>query len=326
MAPSVSASGVDTVRFVHRLPGVDLRAVFGQLGYRHGSNGSILANSSTCSGSRVVAWPSHGLLAHEGRLAELLLGRGDHSLGAISDVPVGAEIVRDELVEMLCVDPGAGALIGRLDLAADIDFDAPSEGLAFLRSLRGICPPRARITTETHADGSPMCVYVRTPKRGTVLARAYDKGRETGAYAAGERVRIEAQIRLPSTKRCAARDVEHLDAAVLFGRTWRSYTESDEIVVAGPDGATAHLVALMNTRRMTYANAERLAGTVQILKHVGRAAYHDPAEGTKANSRRSARRLKALRDAGIALEYELGGEVVVPTSELLRAAIASFSA
>jgi len=149
---------------------------------------------------------------------------------------------------------------------------------------------------------------------------------ESGSDPPGLRIRVESQNRPPKARRYRPDVLASLDLAPVFGRTMRHYLTAERLVAAGPDGAVAELVAEAQRGRLSMARAEKLAGSVGFLKHAGRAAYHDPALSAKENNRRSARRLKALRDAGVALEHELPPAAVVPTSELLRSAIAEFTA
>jgi hypothetical protein len=104
------------------------------------------------------------------------------------------------------------------------------------------------------------------------------------------------------------------------------YLGPKEVIVAGCDGATAELVAKVMKGELTHSRAESLLGAVTILKWSGRAAYDVDGCAVGANNRRSARRLAALRDAGVVLEHELPPEAMVPVSGLLRCAIEEFAA
>ena len=103
------------------------------------------------------------------------------------------------------------------------------------------------------------------------------------------------------------------------------YLTADTVVAAGPDAAVTHLMAAAAKGEISTVRAERLVGSIAFIRAAGRGAYHDPDSNAKENNRRSARRLKSLRDAGVALEHELPANATVPTSELLRSAIEEFT-
>jgi hypothetical protein len=104
------------------------------------------------------------------------------------------------------------------------------------------------------------------------------------------------------------------------------YLNAETVTVAGPDGAVAELAARVVRGELGHARAERLIGSVALLKHGGRAVYDREDDTRKTNDKRSSSRLRALRDAGVVLSDELPREAVVPVSELLREAVARFSA
>ncbi len=274
-----------------------------------------------------MAFRSHGLIAYETRLGALLAGSDDcHDLAASRHVEGGAAAARESLSRLLRSDPGPQSEVRRFDLASELRFDDSGEGFAFLARLRGMCPPRAKINVYSGADGRTQTVNVVTAKRGVILSRAYDKGRESGSDAPGRRVRIESQNRPPKAMRYSPTVFSHLDLAPTYGRTMTHYLHSDEVVAAGVDGATAHLVAKAATGELSVTQARNLAGDIAFLKYAGRAAYSDPDRSVKTNNQHSGRRLKALRDAGITLDDELPADAVVPVSQLLREAVESFRA
>ena len=319
---------MDTVSFGYRPSSDAVFAAAKAAPHRPGPAGAIICEKRGPDGGRLIAWPAHGLVAYESRLGALLAGdEREHGLGPVSELPTGSVCARLAADEILGADPGEdGAEVRRFDLAAEIMFRQPPEGLAFLASLRGICPPRARTTHEVDAAGVVMTAYVRTQGRGVVLSRAYDKGRESGSHPAGLRIRLESQNRPAKAARQTPETLAETNLAPIFGRTMRHYLEAEQLVAAGPDGATAALVAKAHKGEIGIARAERLAGSIAFLKYAGRATYHDPDRSAKENNRRSARRLKALRDAGITLDHELDDEAQVPTSELIRGAVERFTA
>jgi hypothetical protein len=319
---------VDTVSFGYRPTSEAVFAAAKAAPHRPGPAGALICDGRGPDGGRLIVWPGHRLVAYESRLAALLAGdAGEHGLATVSELPAGSGCARLAADEILGADPGEdGAEVRRFDLAAEVLFKQPAEGFAFLASLRGICPPRARTTQEVDVTGAVMTAYVRTERRGVVLSRIYDKGRESGSHRPGLRVRIESQNRPPKAARHTPETLAKLNLAPTFGRTMKHYLTAEQLVTAGPDGAAAELVAKAHKGEIGFLRAERLAGSVAFLKYAGRCAYHDPDNSAKENNRRSARRLKALRDAGIALEHELDPEAVVPVSQIMRDAIEGFAA
>jgi hypothetical protein len=323
----VTASGVDSVSFAWR-PRGEL-AIDGLLAQPHrgAAQGGVVLNDRLACGARVLGWPAHGIIAVEGRLGALLAGdEGNHELVRASRCARGAEAAREAVAAMLGVDPGERAEVRRVDLAAELVLDRPAEGFEVLEVHSGMCPPRAQITVHRADDGRPMTVYVRTAARGEVRSRAYDKGRESGSHEPGLRLRIEAQHRPRKSQRYTPATYAELDHQAEYSRTMRHYLKERHVVAAGPDGAVEQLLGQVARDELTIARAERLAGSVQFLRAAGRAAYHEPTLSGKENNRRSARRLKSLRDAGISLSAELPADAELPVGELLALAVERFKA
>lgn len=323
----MATSGVDTVSYAFRPKGNAALDALARTAHHSGAAGGVICDERGPDGGRVMGWQKCGLIAIETRLGALTArDEDDHRLAPVSDVVVGAAAAREVIRDVIGADPGDQVEVRRFDLASELAFAAEWEGLTLLASLGGMCPPRARVTQEIDAAGTVMTVYVRTPRRGVVLSRAYDKGRECGSHPAGQRIRIESQNRPAKAARMRPEVLAAADLSAIHGRTMRHYLTAENLIVAGPDGAVSELVRKVHRGEISCAKAERLAGSVAFLKHAGRGAYHDPDKSEKENNRTSARRLKALRDTGIALEHELPAEAVMPTSQLLRETIESFTA
>ena len=90
------------------------------------------------------------------------------------------------------------------------------------------------------------------------------------------------------------------------------------MVAAGSKATIAQLASQAARGELSYAKAERLAGSVEFLREYGRAFYPDVQQ--------QQRRLKDLRHAGIALEVELPDERIVPVGACLRRAVEAFRA
>ncbi len=92
---------------------------------------------------------------------------------------------------------------------------------------------------------------------------------------------------------------------------------TENLVAAGSTAALDELLGRVAREELTMARAERLAGSLAILRVHGRTIYTE---------QQGQRRLRALREAGIALEIELPADRTVPVGELLRQAMKDFSA
>lgn len=287
----------------------------------------MIADDRAACGGRLILFPAHGVVAIESRLAPLLTGdESDHQLVAAEHLPAAAELARRALGDFVKSDLGEHVEVRRCDLAAELRFGTSAEGFAFLRDVASLSPPRAVRDVWRAADGQVMTIYARTPKRGVVIARAYDKGRESGSDPPGRRVRLEDQDWPPKSRRQRPDVVATSDLRHKFGRTMEAYVTQEQLTSAGPDGAVAELAARAIRGELSHARAERLIGSVALLKHGGRAVYDRDGSTVVENNKRSSRRLKALRDSGVVLADDLPPAAVVPTTELLREAIARFQA
>jgi hypothetical protein len=328
-ASLLSSSGVDTVSFAFRPPGrAGFEAVdeFRACSHRLGPAGALIADARGSDGGRVMCFPSSGLLAIETRLAALVAFESEsHDLAPVRDLVQGGRNAREIVGGIVGGDLGP-CEVRRADLAAELRFDEAAEGLAFLRGVSGLCPARMRSTLEVAGDGSVMTAYVRTAKRGVVHSRIYDKGRESGSDPPGLRVRIESQNRWPKAKRQSPEVLANRDLRPMFGRTVQPYLQTDEIAVAGPDGAVREIVGRVVRGEMAQARALAVLGTIDMLKYGGRAAFDRQGSTRVENNRRSSRQLRLLRDEGIVLSELLPPEAVVPVSALLRDCVARFEA
>lgn len=264
-----------------------------------------------------------GIFFCEGRLDALLTGSAEAwDLRPASDLRA-AEWAAREAFEQLAGEPidfgwPIEGEVRRFDLAHEFHFDEGREGLSFLRTLSGMCPPRRKLDVWKGADGQPQTVYVRQMRSGAVDARAYDKGVESGSHTPGERVRYEVQRRPARSNRHTPETVAGLDLRGEFGRSISPYLEGGPVIAAGSKATVVKLAQSAAAGEMSIAKAERLAGTVEFLREFGRAIYGD--------ERKARRRLQGLRDAGIALDEELPPNAVVPVGQLLSEAVESFRA
>jgi hypothetical protein len=325
----VSASGVDSVSYAFRPEGLaGFRAVerFRARSHRFGPAGSLIAVDRSRDGGRLMCFPATSVVAVESRLAAMLAGDDtDHSLASVAALVEGAAIARESLRLHFGVDPGPVAEVRRYDLASELRFHRAADGLAFLRTVGGLVPARMRATLERDVAGQVMTAAIRTAKRGLIRSRIYDKGLESGSDPPGVRVRIEDQNRPPRSKRQSPDVLASVDLTATFGRTMMPFLGTDELIVAGADGAVAQIAARVVTGEMTSVKAERLVGSIELLKYGGRAVYDRDGDSRKTNDKRSSLRLRSLREAGVVLSDELPADAVVPVSALLRQAIERFS-
>ena len=89
-------------------------------------------------------------------------------------------------------------------------------------------------------------------------------------------------------------------------------------MVTHPAAVVDELVRQVAAGDLSIARAERLAGSIEILRRHGRAIYGD--------DRKSWRRLHALREAGIAATDHLPVDRVVPVGQLLADVVADWGA
>lgn len=262
----------------------------------------------------VGSFPAASLLYVEGRAGALHAhDETDHSLAPVAVLPQTQERVRDDLSELLGTDLESTGAIRRIDLSGELRFARGEDGQALLRVLDALHSPRHK-TSPVRERGGPgiETAYWRTPTRSVPILRAYDKGIESGTARAGERIRIERQLRYPGARRpslsqwlttdlgeayvgplrhwltdgiAAGTAHQLLEAFTDAALTWPSYWASGSSW-AGP-GRTWR--PLWPVRKV-----ERLIGTLTLINAYG--GSWEPYE-----DRQRQRRLKELRDLGVVL-------------------------
>lgn len=316
----MTASGLDTCSVAYRPQRESYFDALLEKPHVPTGRGGVLFQTAGPGKTKLGAHPANGVVWWEGRADALLTGlEGSWNLRPKGDL-AGVDITARRALEQLAghdLGDGDGEL-RRFDLASELEFDDGRDGLAFLRTMAGMCPPRRKLDVVKGPDGQPQTVYVRQAKSFVVTERVYDKGVESGSHAPGERIRIEAQRRPPRAKRFRPAHAARMDLSAEFGRTMIPYLGAENVVAAGGKATVTHLAEAAARGEISIAKAERLAGTVEFLREYGRAVYGD--------DRKARRRLQGLRDAGIALDTELPPDRVLPVGELLRDAVESFSA
>jgi hypothetical protein len=323
LLPGVPAtSGVDTISYAWRPSDTEALDSFRRRPHGVTRGQGYVLDERGPGGERLLMFPRTGVVALEGRLGAML----DQdvkctSLVSKAFVEQGERCARATVAGLLRASLRGPAEVRRYDLTSEVSFDDPSRGRAFLRTMGGMCPPGMKVDTWCER-GNPAAietVYYRTPVRGEVRFRAYDKGVESGSDAAGTRIRLEAQMRPDKMQRRSPEQLADADLRGDFGRALAPYLDAGgDVVAAGTDGAVSHLLQKVTSGDLTMARAERLAGSIAILGAYGRGVYDTDRAGR--------RRLAALRDAGVSLEDTLPREAVVPVGQLLREAVAEFSA
>ncbi len=168
-------------------------------------------------------------------------------------------------------------------------------------------------------DGQPQTIYVRQAVSREVTERLYDKGVESGSHAPGRRLRYEAQRWPARASRFAPEVLASLDLSGEYGRSIKTYVKGGEnVIAAGPKATVQQLAGKVARGDLSMAKAERLVGSVELLREYGRAVY--------ADERTARRRVQWLREAGISLEDELPSDRVVPVGQLQRDSMESFRA
>jgi hypothetical protein len=270
------------------------------------------------SGVRYIAWPDLGIVKGEGRLSALLDGDGtSYRLAARGELVDAEEAMREELRELVGFAPdGRPAEVSRFDLTTEREFPA-SCGRAVIRGLRSTVPPGRKAKVYELPDGTVESVAYVTARRGVVGFRAYDKGVESGSHPSGERVRFEAQNRARAGRRHSPETLSSIDLRSAFARSLTPVLQAArEVEVMHPETAVEKLAGRVARGDLSVARAENMLGSIALLQAFGRSFY---------DARGGQRRLKALRDAGVALDRELPPGAVLTLDAELREAMERFA-
>jgi hypothetical protein len=131
----------------------------------------------------------HPRLCLEGSL--LPVGRASHGLQAVLE--------RLALVGIRSFEP---PFLTRVDVACDLSFHQELEALTLLRALYAAMKPHGW-KTGVHGQ-PPETVYINSRSGRDKLARAYDKGRESGRWSPYRVIRLEAVQRFKPSDRVSA--------------------------------------------------------------------------------------------------------------------------
>jgi hypothetical protein len=303
-APSPYEAGVDTARFLLRVRDERDQAAIGAL-CEHGP--SKLPDVA----ARAQWFPSWELLAVEGHPAEVLGRRG---LAAGDELGRTFGVVRDVLRESVGVRQVADVGLSRVDCTATFRFERPADGWAVLTGLHALDAPRMK----PGAIGRPIeTVEWRSAGGRRRLARAYDKGVESGTAPAGTLIRLEAQQRFRDQWRHPAHLWNSERVADEFGRRFAPLQASTEggLVVASERVVAEQLRELVEAGRLTPNAASTLLGHMAC-----------ESVGIRRPNRTTRRHRAALRRLGLALALdgiEDGDRVDVDLAAILDGALAA---
>lgn len=206
--------------------------------------------------------------------------------------------------------------LSRLDQTVTLEFADPRAGQAFLAGLSVVDIPRLKPGTE----GRPIeTVHWRAAwgKSRRILARAYDKGIESGTAERGRFVRLENQTRYAKETRMSAdtHSDQPLIASTTFHRRFAPVAESLEGLTAATLLALRdRLIELADDGRITWLQAERLAGFLTMKSM-----------GIELHPRTQRRRRRELREHGLVLVDPLEDPIDVDLGEALDAALAAWA-
>jgi hypothetical protein len=304
---SWNGAGVDTVRFRFR---GDVRghARFASAGpHYEGPRRELYGQDD---GVRLGAFLD-GTVYAEGRLAALLHGSENHTLLPVATLREGAEKASRRFG--FPVDASL-AVLGRLDVAAELQFNDGAEGLAFLHALSLADVPWAKVGTEGKKRDHIQTVNFRSVRGRTILMRAYDKGVESDLAPAGELIRFERQRRYRKRSELSVSEAQELNIAQLFlGRELDSLVRVTAEVVCDEWGAVDRLNELVELGRIKAPRADSLAG---FLARRGRG--HKPSTWYD--------RWASLRELGILVDPLARERLSVPVGRHLRSMVTALAA
>ncbi len=256
----------------------------------------------------------------EGRLAALLACDEQASgLASPSQLETASNLSARAVSRLLFPSSlvGEKCYLRRADLSADVFFTYPDQGLRFLRGLAALDLPRTK-TDAWRKDGRIETIYYRTPSRGRVRLRIYDKGAEAGSAPPGQLLRLEHQWRFEKRNQREPSSMARDDLGRMWEGQLKTWEAADNVVVADLNGTQRVIVNAVNEGTLSAFTAERLLGHL-LLRGRGMTKEWWSAKGKPYLwSRRS----RELRQLGLILdENGLGGsqeEAELPLGTVLR--------
>lgn len=269
-------------------------------------------------GMTLGVFSRNGLAVVEGRASAIVSEDTDnHALArpaALLEVEAKAARILRRL-DLVDLESRHRSYVRRLDLASEVVWPTAADGLSFLDALSRVDMPRLK-TDVWRNRGRVETVYLRTPKRGAVRARAYDKGVEAGTHRPGERVRLERQVRWTSSEGPPMDRELSLDLGALFVKPLGGFLRAtDGVQVLGIDAAVEALLEMVAADRLAPLRAERLVGTLAIAGRVG-------TDSGFWSDRTAVRRRADLRSLGIDLDTDPAARArAVPVGDVVGAMV-----
>lgn len=277
------------------------------------AGGAVRLNRRLDGLGTVGAYPGASMLFVEGRARALeRADESDHGLASPGSLSSVQERVTDGLGKLLGSSLAAPGALRRTDLTGELEWDRPEDGREFLRLLSAMHSPRHKTETvmELGAGGLETVTW-KTPKGFASVMRAYDKGVESGTASAGERIRVERQIRFksgkrPSVEQWLARDLAGMYVAPV--RTWlrngiaagnaaqllELLTDAGEIWPNywSSGSSWASSTGTVHQTMWGVLRIERISGDLAIMAHYG-------GSWPLWSKKQRQRRLRAIREFGL---------------------------
>jgi hypothetical protein len=273
-----------------------------------------------------IVFPRDKLVAAEGRLSAMFNDNGDdHDLASPSLLPgLAAKLARAfEVVAAPRIGTlqQATAAVRRMDLATELRFHDPSDGLAVLDAASQItAAPLKTVCYRNEGRTETVAFAACSRKTGRVIrivSRLYDKGVESDTHKPGERLRWETQTRYEKREQMRPEVMADEDIGAMWLKGFKACTGSAERLTVAPADLIEKAVLLAaDEGKLSPALAERLAGTLIITRLRGAGWWRD-----QGLDKTGARRRTELRKAGFATSSALNHAVELgPVVEALAAA------
>ncbi len=262
-------------------------------------------------------YPQNKLIAAEGRLAAMDAGDlNNHALAAPELLaPVAKKIARAfEVVASPAIGllQQAPAAVRRLDLAAELRFSDPADGLRTLAAVAQVTTPGLKTVTWRNQTRTETVSFIA--KSGRVVSRLYDKGAEISARGGdgpdpGLLLRWETQTRWEKKKQRSPKVVTEDDPAAMWLKGFKQCAaEAEGLVVAPPADIERLVLEAAETGDLSVPLAERLVSTLVISRLRGDSWWSNR-EHPKTGQRRRRELRKhgfAVAPAGLSEPVELG--------------------
>ena len=271
-------------------------------------------------GGRVGYYPGTRMIYIEGRLAALLAcDERASGLASPSQLETAVDLSARAVSQLLLPSSlvGEKCFLRRIDLACDVSFTEGNQGCRFMRALSALDLQRTK-TDAWRKDGRIETIYYRTPSRGLVRLRIYDKGLEAKTHPPGHLLRLEHQWRFEKRNQREPSSMARDDLGSMWEgqlKTW----QADNVVVADLNGTQRVIVNAVNKGTLSAFTAERLLGHLLLRGRGMTKEWWTAQDKPHLWSRRS----RELRQLGLILdENGLGGsqeEAELPLGTVLRA-------